>query len=45
MDYGIPVGFGVLTCENEAQALARIGSGGFAVEAAIQAAKTIKETK
>ena len=25
MDYGIPVGFGVLTCENEAQALARLG--------------------
>jgi len=43
MDYGIPVGFGVLTCENKEQALVRIGSGGGAVEAALQSAKIIKE--
>ncbi len=43
MDYGIPVGFGVLTCEDKPQALARINTGGGAVEAAIQSANIVKE--
>ena len=41
LDYKIPVGFGVLTCENNEQAHARVLSGGGAVETAIQTAKTI----
>lgn len=42
LDYTIPVGFGILTIENNEQAQARVASGGGAVEAALQAAKTIK---
>jgi 6,7-dimethyl-8-ribityllumazine synthase len=41
MDYGIPVGFGILTCENIEQARIRIHTGGGAVEAALQSAKII----
>jgi 6,7-dimethyl-8-ribityllumazine synthase len=41
LDYTLPVGFGILTTENEAQAQARVGSGGGAVEAALHAAKEI----
>ncbi|MDE2031106.1 MAG: 6,7-dimethyl-8-ribityllumazine synthase [Patescibacteria group bacterium] len=42
MTSGIPVGFGVLTCENIEQAQARLHTGGGAVEAALQSAKIIK---
>ncbi|HLD61089.1 MAG TPA: 6,7-dimethyl-8-ribityllumazine synthase [Patescibacteria group bacterium] len=42
MDYGMPVGFGVLTLENMEQAKARFGVGGGAVEAAVQTVKEIK---
>ncbi len=43
MKEGIPIGFGVLTCNTHEQALARINAGGAALEAALQAAKVIKE--
>ena len=43
MQYTIPVGFGVLTCENLPQAQVRIHTGGGAVEAALQSAKILKE--
>lgn len=43
MDYGVPVGFGVLTCNTQEQALARTGVGGDAMEAALQSAKIIRE--
>lgn len=42
MDYEIPIGFGVLTCENQDQAIARVHVGGEAVEAGLQSAKIIK---
>ncbi len=45
MDYGVPVGFGVLTMENKEQALVRFHVGGEAVEAALQTARTIKGIK
>jgi 6,7-dimethyl-8-ribityllumazine synthase len=45
LDSGIPCIFGVLTCDNEQQALARAGGernvGGEAVEAAIETAKVL----
>jgi len=43
VEYGIPVGFGVLTTEDKAQAASRFHVGFEAVEAAIQNAKIIKE--
>jgi 6,7-dimethyl-8-ribityllumazine synthase len=45
MQYGVPVGFGVLTCNNEAQAKARVDSGGGAVAAALQNAKIIRDMR
>lgn len=42
MDYRIPVGFGVLTCNTHAQALARSKAGADAVIAALHTAKNIK---
>ncbi len=45
MSMGVPVGFGVLTCENMAQATARIGSGKGALVAALQSAKIIRDLK
>lgn len=41
-DEPMPVGFGILTCENVKQAQARVGSGAGALAAALQTAKTIK---
>lgn len=43
LDYGIPVGFGVLTVDNLGQAEKRIHVGAEAAEAALQSAKLIKE--
>jgi 6,7-dimethyl-8-ribityllumazine synthase len=45
LDYNIPVGFGVLTVDNLKQAKARLGAGGEAAEAALQATRVIKEIK
>jgi 6,7-dimethyl-8-ribityllumazine synthase len=45
MDHTIPVGYGVLTCENHDQAQARISAGAEAVEAALQCAKIQKSLK
>lgn len=45
LDHSIPVGFGVLTLENEAQAEGRFGSGAGAVEAALQSAYILKNGK
>jgi 6,7-dimethyl-8-ribityllumazine synthase len=45
LDYHIPIGFGVLTCENKDQALARVLSGGGALETALQTRKQISEIK
>jgi 6,7-dimethyl-8-ribityllumazine synthase len=49
VDTGIPVGFGVLTCDNDAQAIARAGfaestedKGREAVEAAVATALTLR---
>lgn len=42
LDFGIPIGFGVLTTNNHEQALARLHVGGEAAEAALQSAKIIK---
>jgi 6,7-dimethyl-8-ribityllumazine synthase len=42
MDYGTPVGFGVLTLENQSQAQSRLHTGGGAVEASLQSLKQIK---
>ena len=44
LDYGVPIGFGILTCDNKEQALARVDCGASATEAAIQLAKTMKST-
>jgi 6,7-dimethyl-8-ribityllumazine synthase len=43
MDYGLPVGFGILTLENKDQAYTRLDSGARAVAAAVQATKIIKQ--
>ncbi len=43
MEEGLPVGFGILTVATTAQAKARFSSGGQAMEAALQTAKTIKK--
>lgn len=45
LDTGLPIGFGVLTCENIKQALERIDVGGSATEAALQSANLIKQTQ
>ena len=42
MDYGVPVGFGILTCENKAQALARTDAGASAVSAALECVRIKK---
>jgi 6,7-dimethyl-8-ribityllumazine synthase len=42
MQFGIPVGFGVLTCNNLKQAQARVNSGKGALEAALHCAKEIR---
>lgn len=42
-DEPMPVGYGVLTCENREQALARVHSGGEALAAALHCAKIIRE--
>jgi 6,7-dimethyl-8-ribityllumazine synthase len=50
LDTGTPVGFGILTCENEAQALARAGlpdsvedKGYEATHAALSTALTLRQ--
>ena len=45
LDNYIPVGFGILTCENKEQAEKRINFGGHSVEAALHSSKIIKEYK
>ena len=45
LDNKIPVGFGVLTCENRDQALARVTTGASTMEAAIQSAKTVENIR
>lgn len=45
LDYGIPIGFGILTTNTLQQAQARIDAGAAAVEAALQSANIIKEIK
>lgn len=42
LKYNIPIGFGVVMCENKEQAQARIASGGQALVAALQTAKLLK---
>lgn len=42
MEDGMPVGFGILTCENKKQAKARLSAGAAAMEAALQTAKVLK---
>lgn len=44
-DAPTPVGFGVLTCDTKAQALARVKSGAGAVAAALGAAREIKNIR
>ncbi|MEK7075417.1 MAG: 6,7-dimethyl-8-ribityllumazine synthase, partial [Patescibacteria group bacterium] len=43
LNFGIPVGFGILTTDNIKQAQARTSVGGAAVEAALQNARLLKE--
>jgi 6,7-dimethyl-8-ribityllumazine synthase len=42
LDHCTPVGFGVLTCDNKDQALARPEAGAGAMEAGLQSAKILK---
>lgn len=42
LDYSLPIGFGVLTCENEAQALERAHLGGEHLDAAMHLANSLK---
>lgn len=42
LDYNLPVGFGILTCDSEEQAQARVGIGGQFVDAVLQQAQAIK---
>ncbi len=42
VDFGIPVGFGILTADNFKQARARTSAGGAAAEAALHNAKLLK---
>lgn len=43
LDENIPIGFGILTCKNHAQALERIETGGTAVRAVLNSAKIAQE--
>ncbi|MBI2443981.1 MAG: 6,7-dimethyl-8-ribityllumazine synthase [Candidatus Magasanikbacteria bacterium] len=45
LDYHLPVGFGVLTCDTLAQARARVGAGEQATEAALQSARLLSEVR
>lgn len=45
LDHAVPVGFGILTLENEEQAQTRLNSGAGAVEAALQSAYILKNGK
>lgn len=45
LKYDVPVAMGVLTCEDEAQALARAGLGGEHLDAVLQLAKSLSELK
>lgn len=45
LDYKVPIGFGLLTCKNKTQARARLAAGGLAAEAALQAARVVREIK
>lgn len=45
LDEHIAIGFGVLTCNDEAQALARANLGGEHLDAALQLAQTLKTSK
>ncbi len=45
LDHSIPIGFGILTLENAAQAESRLDFGGHAVEAALQSAEILKHDK
>ncbi len=43
LDENIPIGFGILTCKNHAQALERIDTGGTAVRAVLNSVKIAQE--
>lgn len=43
LDCGVPVGFGILTCNDEAQAKARVSLGGEFLDAALHQAKVLKD--
>ncbi|MES2971772.1 MAG: 6,7-dimethyl-8-ribityllumazine synthase [Patescibacteria group bacterium] len=45
LDHNMPIGFGVLTCETEAQALERAQLGGEHLDAVLQQAKVLHELK
>lgn len=45
LDHSVPIGFGILTLENEQQAKSRLSFGGSAAEAALQSAYIIKNGK
>ena len=45
LDYGIPIGFAVLTTENHEQASGRVGAGGEAAVAVLNSAKIIKDRR
>ena len=45
MESGLPIGFGVLTCNNIAQAKVRVSSGAGAVAAVLRSAKIIREVR
>ncbi len=42
LDHNLPIGFGVLTCNDEAQAQERAGLGGDHLDAALQLAKALE---
>ncbi len=43
LDFNMPIGFGILTCDNEQQALERTNLGGEFLDAALQQAHTIQD--
>ncbi|HSW37118.1 MAG TPA: 6,7-dimethyl-8-ribityllumazine synthase [Candidatus Saccharimonadales bacterium] len=45
LDHDMPIGFGVLTCNNEAEALARTGLGGEHLDAVLHQAKALEALK
>lgn len=45
LDHAVPIGFGILTLENETQAEGRLTFGGNAAEAALQSAYLLKHGK